>query len=366
MAGTAIESGSQLTQMSWRAGLIHQAEHQAHMMGFVSPEEDSGIMLLEDLTKKRGEKIQLRFSPTDDSHDGFGEGEDAEGKENKLSFTFDELKIGYLRLAFAQDGQMSQQRVNFDLKKAAFIKLSVLWARRFEQWILNQLAGFTPAMGAGQNNYKRTGMNPVTAIDAKHLVYPSGVSADESLNTSHKMSLARIDDAVLKATTSAELDYPIVPCPDGYYHLVMSTYDWKNLRANTSAGDWQDIVKAALMGGSSEAKQKLERGWLGVWNNVKLHVSDFTTKGVNSGAAQTAVDAARRPVLFGGLAGIMGFGEGYASGQHLDWVEQVRDYGQKWGVQADTVGGFKRTIFNNRAGTPETYGCLVLPTHRGF
>lgn len=358
---TTIDSSSQLTQMSWRAGLIHQAETQAHAMGFVGSDEDSGIMLLEDLTKKRGEKIQLRFSPTDDSHDGFGEGEQAEGKGQKLTFHFDELKIGYLRLVFEQQEQMSQQRVNFDLKKAAFIKLSVLWARRFEQWILNQLAGYTPAMGAAQNNYKRTGMNPVTAVDAKHLCYPSGISADESLTSAHKMSLSRIDDAVLKAMTLAELDYPIVPCPDGYYHLVMDTYSWKNLRANTSAGDWQDITKAALMGGSSDAKQKLERGWLGVWNNVKLHVSDFTTQGVNSGAAQTAVTAARRPVLLGALAGLMAFGEGYAGGQHLDWVEQTRDFGQTWGVQADTVGGFKRTIFNG-----QTYGCLVLPTHRGF
>jgi N4-gp56 family major capsid protein len=361
MAATTISSGSDFTQKSWRAGLVHEAERQAHCMGFVSAEDDSGIQLLEDLTKKRGDKIQIRFSPTDDTEDGFGDGEEAEGQGEALSFFKDEIIVNYLRLLFEQRGQMSQQRVNFDLKKAAFIKLSAKWSRRFEQWILNQLAGVTHAMGAGQDNYKRTGMNPVLAIDADHLCWgDTAVTADESLTSSHKMKLLRIDEAVHKAMTKDELDYPITPCPDGYYHLIMDTYSWKNLRANTTTGDWQDITKAALMGGRQDAKDKFERGWLGVWNNVKLHVSDYVPAGQNSGTAATSVTAARRPVLIGAMAGVMAFGEGYAEGEHLDWVEQTRDYGQTWGVQADCVGGFKRTIFNG-----QTYGALVIPVHKG-
>lgn len=359
MAATVISSAATITQKAWRAGLIHEAETQAHMMGFASAEDDSAIVLLEDLTKKRGDKIQIRFSPTDDTEDGFGDGEEAEGQGQKLTFFSDELQINYLRLLYEQKGQMSQQRVNFDLKKAAFIKLTTQWGRRLEQWILNQLAGVTHAMGAGQDNYKRTGLNAVTAIDADHLCWgATAVTTDEALIAGNVMSLDRINEAVHKAMTRDELDYPIAPCPDGYYHLVMDTYSWKHLRDGTSAGDWQDITKAAMQGGFSDAKQRLERGWLGVWNNVKLHVSDYVPHGQNSGTAATSVTAVRRPVLLGALAGHIAFGEGYAGGEHLDWVEQTRDYGQTWGVQADCVGGFKRTIFNS-----QTYGCLVLPVH---
>ena len=53
----------------------------------------------------------------------------------------------------------------------------------------------------------------------------------------------------------------------------------------------------------------------------------------------------------------MAFGEGYADGNHLDWVEQTRDY-RKWGVLADSCFGVKRTIFNS-----QTYASLVLVTY---
>ena len=363
MAYTTVPTGSTLTQKAWRPGLIHQVELQAHMMGFVSPDDDSGIVLLEDLTKKRGDKIQIRFSPTDDTSDGFSDTDTVEGNEEKIDFLPDEMKIDYLAFAFAQAGQMSQQRVSFDLKAAAFIKAVAKWTRRFEESICNQFAGYTPAMGAAQDNYKRTGLNPVTQLDTAHILYSTagaatyttdqGIAADDTA----VMTLDGISDAVLKMMTKAELTYPIAPCPDGFYHCVMHPYQWRQLRDNTSAGDWGDIVRATLEGGRRYEDSPLARGWLGTYNNTKLHVSDWVPNGVTSTDATLKQSNARRAFIFGARGAHMAFGEGYADGNHLDWVEQTRDY-RKWGVLADSCFGVKRTIFNS-----QTYASLVLVTY---
>jgi N4-gp56 family major capsid protein len=361
MAATTVPSGSNIAQTAWRPGLVHEVERQAHMLGFVSSEDDAAILLIEDLSKKRGDSVQVRFAPTDDTHDGFTENETAEGFEQKITFYPDNLKIGYLREVFAQQEAMSQQRVNFDLKKAAFIKASAWWARRFELSILNQLAGYTPAMGAAPStNYRRTGMNAVTAVDATHVYRPNSIANDESFTNvaANYMTLATINHLVLMAMTKAELTYPIAPCSDGFYHLVMHPYQWEQLRNSTSTGEFSDITKAAMTGSFADAKQKFERGWLGVWNNVKLHVSDYVPNGVNSGDSTALVATCRRAVFLGAMAAVVAFGEGYTDGQHLDWIEQTRDYGTTWGVQADSVFGVKRTIFNS-----QTYGCLVVPTY---
>ena len=58
----------------------------------------------------------------------------------------------------------------------------------------------------------------------------------------------------------------------------------------------------------------------------------------------------------------MAYGEGYAGGQHLDWVEQIDDY-RRWGVLADSVFGLKTTVFANSSGTDEYYGSLVISTY---
>lgn len=352
-----IGTGSTLTQKAWRSGLTHEAERQTYLMGFVSEDDTSGICLLEELTRQRGDTIQVRFSPTDDTHDGFSDADEIEGNEEQLSFITDEMKIDYLGFAYKQPGQMSQQRVNFDLKQAAFTKLGVRWSRRYEEWGFNQLACYTPAMGAGQNNFKRTGLNAVPTVDANHYLDPEGAGDDESITSSGPPTLDFLTEAVATLTSKATISYPLAPCPDGYYHWFIHTFQAKLLRENTTAGDWGDIFRAVLEGGKKYESSAHARGYMGVYNNVKIHVSDYIPLGVDSGDATLPVANVRRSVLMGSRAAHWAYGEGYASGDHLDWSEQVRSH-KVWSVLADTVGGCKVTVFNN-----ELYGSAVLSTY---
>lgn len=352
-----IGPGSVLTQKAWRAGLVHEAERQTQAMGFVSEDDSSGIVQLNDLSRKRGDTVQVRFSPTDDDFDGFSDTDEIEGNEEQLEFVQDELKIDYLGLAYKQPGQMSQQRVNFDLKQAAFTKLAVRWARRWDQWAFNQMAAFTPAMGAQQDNFKRTGLNPVESIDDNHIVWAGDATSDETIDDADIPSLDGINELVATATSKATTQFPLAPCPDGYYHLFLHTFQAKLLRENTTAGDWGDIFRAVLEGGKNYEQSAFARGYMGVYNNVKIHISDYIPQGVNSGDPTLAVDEVRRAVLLGARGAHWANGEGYASGDHLDWSEQVRSH-KVWSVLADTVAGCKRTIFDE-----ETYGLWVYSTY---
>lgn len=367
-----IGTSSALTQRSWRAGVTHEAERQAMTMGFVSDDDDAAFYLYDDLTKDAGDQIRVKFSPTDDTEDGFGDSDTIEGNEEDLEVVEDSFKIDYLALAYKQRGAMSQQRTNVDLKKAAFVKLSVRWARRWEQSIFNHLCGYTPAMyltdgasnGTG-DNLKRCGHNTVVQYDSSHVYTHAGetVLQDQNLDTTDRMTLSVINEVLMNATSKRFITYPLTPCSDGYFHLFMSPRQWFRLRENTTAGQWADLTRALLEGGQKWSESGFARGHLGTYGQVKLHVTDYVTYGVSSADASVAVTGVDRAVLVGARALHIGFGQDYASEDHLDWVEQVRDY-RKWGVVADSIFGCKRTTFAlPNGGASQTYGSFLIPTY---
>lgn len=356
MGGTTIGTGATVAQSTWRSLLTHEAESQTLAMGFVGSENDACIQLIEDLTKERGDSVQIRFSPTDDTHDGFGEGETVRGREGSLTFYTDNLSIGWLAYAYATDAPMSQQRVNFDIQKATFYKLRQWWSRRWDTAVWNQLAGNTVVNSI--TGYKRSGANIVTAPDADHHIFATG-AADETVgaDTTAIMTLDLIDECVLKSMILKDSSsFNISPASDGYYHLVVHPYQWKQLRQNTSTGQWEQIREAAIQGGADLESSPFMQGWLGTWNQTKIHVSTYIPNGVHSGTG-AAEGTVRRAVFMGANAGVMAFGEDFAGGDHLSWIEQVDGY-TNYGILAGSVFGVKRLIQNS-----DSVGSLVLSTY---
>lgn len=368
-----VGTNSALAQKIWRSGLTHEAERQCFAMEFVSPDEDAPFVLMDDLTRNRGDVIRYKFSPTTDTVDGFLDADTVEGNEQELEIVQSSLTINYLSLAFKQNGVMAQQRINVDLKKAALVKLATQWARRWEQSVFNHLCGYTPAMyktdegaensNAAGDNYTRTGHNAVVQYDTNHIWRNTGETTDEGLDSGDTLTLSVIDEVLEKCCSKRFLTYPLAPCSDGYYHLFISPRQFTTLKSTTSTGQWMDIQRAILEGGGGYANSAFSRYFAGIYSNCKIHVSDFVTYGVNSSNAYAAVTTVDRAVLVGANALRIAFGEGYASGDHLDWVEQVRDY-KKWGVMADSVFGIDRVRYNLPSSSSlETFGAYLIPTY---
>lgn len=362
-----IGTSSNLTQKVWRPGVTHQAEYQTMAMGFLGSEDDMPFVLYEDLTKKRGDVIQTLYSPTEEQA-GFLDQDTIEGNEaetNQHPMTF---KIDYLAFAWRTRGVMSQQRVSFDQKKSIFIKATKLWARRWDQWVFNQLAGYTPVCYVNRDGstnstgdaYHYCGMNPIPTLDSGHILYPNTETTDEGLDsTGDDLNLALIEKAIrIMADGDSGID-PIPPDGEGFYHLFMHPKQWEILRQNTSSGEWQDLTRAQMEGGKAYEKTGFYGTWLGIKDNVKMHVNTYVPKGVNSSAPQTAVSAVRRAILCGANCLSFGFGEGYADGDHLDWSEERLDH-RKWSIAVDTVAGCAANNYNGLR-----YNHIVIPTYVG-
>lgn len=380
MASTSISTSESIAQKVWRPGLIHSAERHWIAQDLMGTDEESAIQIQDEPSRQRGDTVQVRFSPTEE-HAGFGEDDDIEGNEAKLNFDFDELKIGFWAHAFSQRNQMSQQRVNIDLKKAAMQKLPVLWQRRMERSILNQLGGaqwVTTAAGltalqALDSEYSNlthkdnnlAGMNSCARVDASHTRYAKGSAnaAAVAADTTAVMSLSLIDDLVLRAESRSYLTYPIPPTSSGYWYLIVHSDAARQLRNGTSAGDWQDLQRALLEGGFDYKRNPIYRNHLGLYGNVIVVKSDYVPRAAD--ADDTPLDNTRANIFIGAKAGICAYGQGYTDGQHLDWVEQVRNY-KVWGVSADSVYGVKRLEFSpdlTATSTNETYGCMIGVTY---
>lgn len=362
-----IGTGSNLTQKVWRPGVIHQAEYQTMTMGFLSTEDDSLFVLYEDLTKKRGDTIQTLYSPTEDQ-EGFLDQDTIEGNEKETNQHPMTFKIDYLAMAWRTRGVMSQQRVSFDQKKTIFIKATKLWARRWDQWVFNQLAGYTPITYINRDGttnvtgdaYHRTGMNPIPTLDAGHLVYPTGETTDQGLDsTGDDFNLRLLEKLIRLAMDGDSGIDPIPPDGEGFYHFFMHPKQWEILRANTTTGEWQDLTRAQMEGGKPYEKTGHYGTWLGIKDNTKLHVSTHVPPGVDSTAPQTSVPAVKRGIFCGANCLSWGFGEGYADGDHLDWSEERLDH-RKWSIAVDTVSGCAANNFNGKR-----YNHLVVPTYVG-
>lgn len=381
MAYTSIASTDDVAQKIYRPVLTHQAERSWIAEYLWGTDDEAAVQVQDEPTRLRGDTVQVRFCPTEE-HAGFGEDDDIEGNEASLKFRFHEYNLHSWAHAFAQRNTMSQQRVNFNLYKAALQKLPILWRRRWERSLWNQLGGaqyVTTAAGLAAiqaiaadarlyNNLTHrdnnlAGGNAVETIDENHIRRAKGsaTAAAVAADTTAVMSLGEIDELRVRAESAGYMDYPIAPTSTGYYYLVISPEQKRQLRAGTSAGDWQDLQRALLEGGQDYKKSGLATDVVGLYNNTIIVCSAYLPRGWDT--VDTPLVNTRRAIFIGAKAAVWGWGEGYAGeNNHLDWIEQTRDYRKK-GVAAESVYGCKRLTFPNLSGTTETFGSMVLETY---
>lgn len=359
MAQTDVTSGSSLNQRIYKMGLNHQAELASLYMNLLGEADDSAVRQIEDFSRQRGGSIQIPFSPTV-TQTPFLEGAQIEGQEYALSFSLFTFNIGYAAFAYAQEGPMAQQRTNINLKKAALTKLPIQWERFLNTIGFNQAAAYTPANTS--TSYSLCGFNAVSTVDELHVVRPADIAADETLTSANVMDLDLFDTAITRMKSIGVFDYPIPPTDSGYWYAVIHTDQARQLRVGVGETGWRDLQRAKLEGGLDYEGSELARGFLGVYNRVILIESDYIPKGVSSSVTTTAQANVRRAVLFGGGSCFHGFGESYTGGEHIDWVEQVRNY-KRWGVMTDSVFGNKAAEWPDLSAVTRSYARLVLPTY---
>lgn len=332
----------------WSKTLYHEAIKATYISRFMGDGPSALLQRKNDLKKSAGDRIRmiLRMKL---SGDGVQGDDILEGNEESLTTYTDDIVINQLRHAVRVRGKMSEQRVPFSIREEAKDGLVDWWAERFDISFFNQLAGNT-----AQSDTKYTG-NQATAA-ATTVLRASGISADESLTSSHVFNLSYLDRAVKAAKLASPGFRPLRIGGKDKYVCFLSPEQVYDMRTSTSSGQWLDIQKAAMQGGDVTGNPIFD-GALGEYNGVILHESNYLPKGVNSSTG-AAVDSTKRAVFCGAQAAAIAFGGDSGGVNDPAWAEETFDYGNQLGVKAGFIFGLKKTQFNSA-----DFSSLVISTY---
>lgn len=341
MAVTSHGVNDALTVKLWAKDLEAEALKKTYFGKFIGTSADSLIHRKTELSKGAGDQVTFGLR-TLATGDGILGDNILEGNEESLSLYSDSLVINQLRHAHRTGGRMTQERVLYNQRTECRDSLSDWWANRMDTCFANQVAGMS-----NLTDVRYTGMNATTAPST--FVYGGTATSEGAIGSSDVMTLTVIDKAVEKARTQSPMIRPIRYQGEEVYVAFLHDFQVTSLRTNTSTGQWLDIQKAALQGGSGD-NSAIFTGALGMYNGVILH----RWNRVPLSATGTNV---RRAVLCGAQAVGIGFGQQNGPNRWT-WVEQEFDYGNQLGVSAGCIFGMKKIRFNS-----VDYGTVVMSTY---
>ena len=340
MAATEYAVNHALAQKLWGQGLWTEAIAATKVGQFLGSGSDSLFVLKQELQKNKGDRVRigLRAQLTGA---GIAGDDTLEGNEEALATYSDNVFIDQLRHGVRSAGEMSEQRVPFEVRDEALDGLKDWWSDRLDTWAANQLTG-----NVVQTDTKYTGMQAAITADTNHLIRANGSDA-ASLSSANKFSLTLIDEAkevaVSPTGTGARRIRPLKLMGDDYYVMFVHPFQVRDMRVSTTSGNWQDIQKAAMNGGQVTGNP-IFTGALGVYNGVVLHEWDRLPKALNNSNA--AVDNTKRAAFCGAQACAFAFGMRYGA-DRMSWAEKYFDYDNQLGVKAGLIGGCKKMTFND-------------------
>lgn len=347
-----------LAQKTWSKLLYKAMRNNCDVLKLMGKGANNFIQLKDELQKGPGDKVTFGLKAVP-SGDGFTEGEAAEGQGESLSRYSDAILVNELGhvMGTKSENSIDGQRVPFDLREELKDSLSDWWAKRLSQSFFNQVCGYTAV-----TNTKYSGLNatiaPAGATGAVRRIFAGSQTTDQGVNgsSSDVMTLDLIDEAVEAARTGDNPVQPVMIDGQEFFMFYMHEIQARQLRVNSTAGQWKDIQQSLLAGGQSEKLNGIMTGALGVYNRCILKVCQDVTNGqhADTGAAQTST---RRAVLLGRSAAVAAYGQKSGAGK-MRWNEELLDHKRKLEVSAWSIFGLKKAQFNSI-----DFGTVVVTTY---
>lgn len=348
MANTVIQRDHVLAARVWAKRLAIETLHATEADRLVGEGPDSIVQVRDELNKTAGDRITigLRAQLTGDGQIG---GATLEGNEEELNLYSDDLYIDNQRHAVAIKGVMSQQRVLFDLRTEAKSGLSDWWKKRYDIGLINSLSG-----NVAQTDLRWTGNNATTVPTTR--IYANGATnVNQLIDTTFRFGLDLVDKAVYQAETKT---VPIRKADLGggieAYCMLLHPAQVLDMRLDMSEGQWNDIQRAAMMGGQI-SKNPIFTGAVGMHNNVIFRVDARVPWGNNAqqnkmhhtdlGPAAAGTTNVARAIFMGAQSASIAFGRA-GTMEKFRWVEVLKDYEDVYGVAASCCWGVKKLVLN--------------------
>lgn len=359
MATTTYGVNDALAVKLWSKKLAVEVSKATAIAPLIGTSSNSIVQLKDETQKGAGDKVTFGLR-RQLIGDGVSENSVLEGNEEALSTYSDAIFINELAHAVRvkNEGTIDQQRVPFNLRREALDGLTDWYSDRISMMAFIHWGGFTaPTMQfEGRTvNLKPVhyGFNAPITPSANRILRAGAATNDEGLTTDDTFDLTMIDKAVEKAKLANPKIRPVRVDGESVYVMYLHPTQVTSLRTNTSTGQWLDIQKAAYMG--SRAKNPIFDGSLGMYNGVVLREAEHVVQGVSS--AGVLVPNVRRAVLLGAQSAVTAFGM-KATPEKYKQVEELFDYQRELGVSAQTVLGFKKTVFDG-----SDFGTIVISTY---
>lgn len=374
MASTYVGVNDPLACQAWAKRLIVEALKATLMDKYVGRDENSVIQIRDEL-KDGGGKVTwgLRMQLTGGGTIGDNV---LSGREEALTRYSDSMIIDQLRHGVLVHGNMSAQRVLFDMRAEAKSGLADWLTDRADVWFFNQLAGnLIQDKATTDVEFAYTGMQPTIATDSNHWIIsnlgdtagstnkwdPVGdTTKEDTLNGSAGkgfFGLELIDACVQKAKTISPAIRPINLKGMKVYVMFLHPHQVSDLRAGSTTQLWHQIQQNALAGGQITGSPYFN-GALGMHHNVILQedarvpfggsTGINASYGTNLGATATSKNNVARALFCGAQSGFMAFGRQTDWPLRAKWFEELIDYGNQFGVSISMIAGLKKAVFNSQ------------------
>lgn len=279
------------------------------------------IQEITDLSKEAGDTINFGLS-IKLSGDGVVGDAELEGNEESITTYNESLTINQKRNAIRLTGKMDEKKVAYNMRSDAKNKLKIWLAENIQYDLFRKLSGDTSVTFA----------NTPDAPAASRSVFAGGQASVGALTAAMVMDTKVISKARQVAQLASPKIRPINVGGKKYYVLIVHPYQSADLKKDPV---WNQAQRDAQTRGDSNP---IFTGSLGTWDQVVVHEhEDLYTGNDGNGSAPIA-----RAVLCGAQAGILAYGG------PSEWVEEPKDYKNKWAIACGRIWGAVKPMFNSK------------------
>jgi len=378
MAETVVAQNDPAAVVIYSRRVFVQAIHTPVLAKLIAPglnarDQTSIVQLFDEPLKGPGDTVKFDFLPNLAGPGTIGDFPIA-GQETPMSWQTTSFTINQQRNAVLIVGKMSQQRVPWSMRDAAYAQLANWVKLIIDAGLLNQAACNT-----NQTNVAYTGLNGCATLDANHQILAGGAANEAALTNGDIMQLEYLTSAVAKAQSTLifPIKPPVLKGVEVAGMLFSHPTQVRDLKNNFTAGEWGNIFGMALQGGQVTGNP-IFTGAIGIYENVVIH-SDANVPWGDSTQNQMMLSngtlvasptvlgtkSVARAVFMGAQALTVAFGSADNMEGHplrVRWYEEILDAGNQLRVTAGLIWGCAQPQVSV-GGTASNYATIVISTY---
>lgn len=378
MAETIVPTNDPAAVVIYSRRLFIQAIHTPVLAKLMAPglnarDQTSIVQLFDEPLKGPGDTVKFDFLPQLSGAGVIGDTPLA-GQESPLTWQVNSFTINQHRNAVLIVGRMSQQRIPWSMRDAAYAQLANWIKGILDAGLLNQAACNT-----NQSNTAYTGLNSCATLDSNHQILSGGAANEASLTASQIMDLELITEAVAKAqsTLIVPIKPPVIKGIEISGMIFLHHTQVRDLKNNFQAGEWGNLMGMAMQGGQVTGNP-IWTGAIGVRDNCVMHADANVPWGSSSQnqmmlptgtlvASPTVLGttSVARGIFLGAQALTVAFGAAdNVEGRPLRarWYEEVLDGGNQLRVTGGFIWGAAQPQVTI-GGTANNYATIIMSTY---